>query len=694
MNRIIATIAVVLGMGSGIALAQEPEPTPLMLNPGFEIEAGRWPTEWSVAWGDRKHFEWASDYVRSGTHSLKFTGTGCVESPAYPYNGEVITVSGWLKLDSVVQTGKAPRWRRVGIQLGSLDANRKPNGHKTLVLALGTRDWTHHRKRFVFPTSTEYFVVKLVFYSPCEGTAWFDDVEISRAEDWYNPDKRPFDKANATVSVDAARVVGKLPDLWRHVDNSYMTRLLLPENVSVLPLFQQAGFRSMRFHETIHGTRIYREIDGRPVYNWERFDAAIDLLTRHGMKPFIVLESTPSEMAAEKVRSYRNISKVVDLDKWEELIFQIVKHCVEKYGREEVCRWHFELWNEPNARGYYKGTLEDYLRMYDYTVRGATRAEPGVKIGGCGGAGNSWILPLAEHCANGTNAATGGKGARIDFFSWHIYCAGVGLPNFNTIGRSITQVKQQLSRFPEFKDKPLIISEWSCNSSPCDWLDTSYRGPFIFKALLKMHEMGIERAHSFVVCDHQFYNDRKLFTRTLGFFTCVGVPKAPFHVFAMLNRLTGMRVAARTSNEPIDCLAAFDERGRTLRLMLGNYVEDSKSTFSTGVALKIRAPVFAGKRVRVSVTRVTPTASNAYDEWAAMGKPQVTRPQLVAYRAGKRETDEQRKVATLVETLKARAALAPPERSTLQFDGQGRASLELAVPVFSVFLVELKGLEG
>ena len=37
---------------------------------------------------------------------------------------------------------------------------------------------------------------------------------------------------------------------------------------------------------------------------------------------------------------------------------------VERYGLPEVRQWHFEVWNEPDASGYFKGTLDEYLRQF------------------------------------------------------------------------------------------------------------------------------------------------------------------------------------------------------------------------------------------------------------------------------------------------------------------------------------------
>jgi len=662
-----------------------------MLNPGFEREAAGFPIEWSLAWGKRANCTWANDAARTGEHSLKLTGAVCVQSPAFPYDGEVITVSGWLKLDRLAKAKDTPRWFTAGIVVISLDKDRKPNGHKDLVRKVGTQEWTRYERRFTFAHTTKYVRVQLLYAAKCTGTAWFDDIEIVSAADTFKPPSRPFDRDQAVVSVDASQVIGPLPDLWRHIDNSYMTELVRREKASLLPKYKAAGFRGVRMHETIHGPRIYREIDGNPVYNWRRFDAAIDLLMEHGLKPYITLESTPNEMAAERVNSYRNISKVVDLDKWQELVFQIVKHCVERYGRDEVCSWTFELWNEPDASGYYKGTLKDYLAMYDHTVAGATRAEPGITIGACGGAGNGWILPLAEHCANGTNAATGRRGTRIDFFSWHIYCSGGGVPYFATIERSIRQVDEWLARFPQYRDTPRTISEWSCNSSPADWLDTSYRAPFLLKAILKMDALGIERCHSFVTCEYLWNNDKKLFQRSLGFFTCVGVPKAPFHLFTLLTQLTGSRVAAVSSNDPIDALAAWDGDTKTLRVLMGNYVEAPQESFDTQVTLKLTVPALAGTRAQVKTWRVTPTDSNAYDEWATMGKPQITAKQWRAYLAGKRGTEEELRVAKLIDDLRAAAALAAPEVDSVQFNDAGASEMKTEMPVSSVYMVEIGG---
>ena len=42
-------------------------------------------------------------------------------------------------------------------------------------------------------------------------------------------------------------------------------------------------------------------------------------------------------------------------------------HSVERYGKAEVESWYWEVWNEPDI-SYWKGTPEEYDKLYDYTA--------------------------------------------------------------------------------------------------------------------------------------------------------------------------------------------------------------------------------------------------------------------------------------------------------------------------------------
>ena len=96
-----------------------------------------------------------------------------------------------------------------------------------------------------------------------------------------------------------------------------------------------------------------------------------------------------------------------------------VRHLDQKYGRREVESWWFEVWNEPDI-GYWHGTPDEYMKLYDFAADGLKRALPTARIGGPevtgpNGARTQQILRnFLEHCLRGTNYATGKTGSPLD----------------------------------------------------------------------------------------------------------------------------------------------------------------------------------------------------------------------------------------------------------------------------------------
>ena len=97
-----------------------------------------------------------------------------------------------------------------------------------------------------------------------------------------------------------------------------------------------------------------------------------------------------------------------DYEKWAELGYQWVKHCVDRYGAEEVATWYWETWNEPNI-AYWQGTPQEFHKLHDYAIDAVRRAPPTAKVGGpdTAGSGGQFMRDFLEHCLRGTNYATG-----------------------------------------------------------------------------------------------------------------------------------------------------------------------------------------------------------------------------------------------------------------------------------------------
>ncbi|MCK4796912.1 MAG: glycoside hydrolase, partial [Spirochaetes bacterium] len=137
----------------------------------------------------------------------------------------------------------------------------------------------------------------------------------------------------------------------------------------------ELGFKRVRGHGILNDdVGIYSEDgNGYPVYTWDKFDELMDFIVNEcGMSPVVELSYMPSALANNSgdtlfwYGACKGIPK--DWDKWQDLIYEVVKHSIERYGASEVEKWYWEIWNEPNLDGFWSGTQAEYFKLYDYAV--------------------------------------------------------------------------------------------------------------------------------------------------------------------------------------------------------------------------------------------------------------------------------------------------------------------------------------
>ncbi|MDQ3700787.1 MAG: hypothetical protein M3442_07700, partial [Chloroflexota bacterium] len=258
----------------------------------------------------------------------------------------------------------------------------------------------------------------------------------------------------AQIVVDAGRSLGELPRLWTTFGYDELNWTYTPRGKRALRAF--AAFAERPYHVRAHnlltsgrgfswphwgsGNVYHEDAAGSPYYDWTTVDLVFDAYREVGFKPIVELGFTPQALVPPdaELPFTRGPSQYGpyeaglwsvpprDNERWQELMFQLARHCVERYGAEEVASWYWELWNEPDI-AYWRGTVAQYCDLYDHTVNGLTRALPGIKVGGPAVTGGARALAFMEaflaHCAGtgeqATNAVTGEPGARLDFITFH-----------------------------------------------------------------------------------------------------------------------------------------------------------------------------------------------------------------------------------------------------------------------------------
>ena len=213
------------------------------------------------------------------------------------------------------------------------------------------------------------------------------------------------------LRVDCSAWQGELPRIWTSIGYDEINWTYTPRGKALLRTLKDLAERPyvVRNHNFLTSgnglswpawgaTNVYHEMpDGSPRYHWAILDQVLDAYTGVGFRPLIELGFMPRDLAAVDsgasdwqrdlgVESYETGGlwkhPPRDYAAWSELVYQLVRHCVERYGAAEVGGWYFEVWNEPDIPHYWLGTVDEYCTLYDHAVAGAARALPGVHIGG------------------------------------------------------------------------------------------------------------------------------------------------------------------------------------------------------------------------------------------------------------------------------------------------------------------------
>ncbi len=421
-------------------------------------------------------------------------------------------------------------------------------------------------------------------------------------------------------------------------------------------------------------TNAYTEdASGKPIYDWKIVDQIFDTYIKVGAKPFVEIGFMPEALSIKPQpykhnwqpgNQYNDIYlgwayPPKDYAKWAELIRQWVLHSVERYGKEETLTWHWELWNEPDI-GYWKGTPEEYNKLYDYTSDAVKRALPGAQIGGPATTGPAsekaaaFLKQFLEHCATGKNAVTGKTGAPLDFITYHAKGRPTVVEGHVQMGISknmsdVSRGMEIIASFPQFKNLPIILSE--CDPEGCAacssrvYPQNTYRNGTLYPTytavalsnifkLADTHQANIEgmQTWAFEFEDQPWFDGfRSLATN--------GVDKPVLNVFRMAGLMRGDRVKVESSSATgletilkegvrgkpdVNALATRGER--EMAAMVWNYHDDDLPAPDAAVRLTVSGVPSSVKRVLVRHYRIDQEHSNAYTLWKKLGSPQQPTP--------------------------------------------------------------------
>ena len=485
------------------------------------------------------------------------------------------------------------------------------------------------------------------------------------------------------VTVDASVWKGTLAHTWNYVGYDECNYTHSPGGMDLIAKFGKLEKPYyMRTHHlfctgSCHAsykwgsTNVYTEDkDAKPIYNFTVIDRMCDIWLANNCKPFFEIGFMPFDLvdrsfikaASFNINEYRRTGwncPPKDYDKWYDLVSAVIAHLLERYGKEELESWYFEMWNEPDIV-YWQGSHEEFCKLYDYTEAAIHDVLPSLRFGGpatCGAMtaqsnAANYLRDFLHHTKSGTNYKTGKLGTRLDFTSFHTKGGGYSfttdpvLAKTPSIKRLLEQVRIGGTIIKEcgYADLECILSEadpdgWAAggrfDNPAFDFRNTEYYASYVASAYKNIYDLAKEMEIDFRPLAWAFmFEGERCFEGTRAFST-QGIDKAVLNVFKLYAKL-GSQLIGLSSSRGLNPLDYADEWGeaegaeidgwatltgtKSIETLLYCHQDTWEQNDSHTVELAVKKPPFEGP-YKVTHYRIDKDHSNAYAQWVLQGRP-------------------------------------------------------------------------
>lgn len=430
------------------------------------------------------------------------------------------------------------------------------------------------------------------------------------------------------ITVDAAAPATPFPHFWEEMFGSGRAILSLRSSYrsDLRAVKKVTDFQYVRFHGILlDEVGVYsKDRQGNPRYNFTYVDQIYDGLLENGVRPFVEISFMPKALAARL--DYQGfwykpiVSPPKDYAQWDDLITRFTQHLIDRYGRAEVEKWYFEVWNEPNLNFWSgKPAQESYFELYSHTARSIQSVDPHLRVGGPATAQAAWIQTFIAYTVK--------NHVPVDFISSHIYGMdkaskvfgpGVSIPPSEMVYRGIKKMHDDIAQSARPK-LPLIVSEFSADAVRTGKRNTVFMGPWL--ANLIRQSDGLAAMISFWpfsdVFEEQGVPDAPFSTHSAregrGLIAPDGIPKPSYVAFQLLHHLGDQRITTASK----DAILTKSGQGK-LVIALWNLPGQSETPAVKEIRLNFR---HISRHSGAVVYRLDKSHEDTLGAYRAMGSP-------------------------------------------------------------------------
>jgi xylan 1,4-beta-xylosidase len=430
--------------------------------------------------------------------------------------------------------------------------------------------------------------------------------------------------SSQSIIIDSTAPARLFPHFWEEAFGSGRAILSLRESYrnDLRAVKAATDFKYVRFHAILHDeVDVYGEDEhGNPIYNFTYVGQIYDGLLDNGVRPIVEISFMPKKLAARQdLHPFwykQNVSPPKDYAKWDALVRNFAQFLVDRYGIDEVSKWYFEVWNEPNI-DFWSGEPKQatYFELYEHTARALKAVNAKLRVGGPASSSAHWVDDFIAH--------TTAERVPVDFVSTHGYAddsvedyfgTHENIPIEKRMCRAVEKVHNQIKSSAQ-PQLPLLWTEWNVSGyGPRNAGETSYSASAISESIRACD--GLVDLMSFWTFSDVFEENGPAQRPLDGGFGLVGVwgiKKPSFYAFSLLHKLGDTRLANSSEN-----VIVTRRTDGSLAVAVWNlYPADHPGPTKTFDLQFSGVP----KNKRVLVSRIDQDHSNTRAAYERIGKP-------------------------------------------------------------------------
>ena len=360
----------------------------------------------------------------------------------------------------------------------------------------------------------------------------------------------PFD---ARIRVFCDQKDKDLKNFWNHIVFHPTDAIEDEWGQQILEMCHKDGAAQTVRLYTMFEEMVTLDEQGQMHFDFSKNDYRLDYLVSKGFDILLSYAFVPGFLTDDadfyKPRYKGNklhIGKVVDYERWEEICRVYTQHIVDRYGEEQVAKWHLNCYNEPDSGNFFYKKCPDmdtkiaeFCKIYDGFEAGITSVSKKLCLGGPALAQSprsfEFLAGLLHHIKE--------TGRRIDFVNFHNYGAGP-----NMMHQLVLKYAQNITRVVKacgFEGLPLWCGEWGATGegykdifkAPGNaFRDNEIFAAYFVKLLTYWDEQGAP-FEKMLLCLSGQHDNEKDFLGYRSFVTKNGYPKPIYNAFVLAARL-------------------------------------------------------------------------------------------------------------------------------------------------------------